>query len=72
MTAANAAEEMKAEGKENNLPYWRTLKSKGELNPKFPGGIEGHQALLTQEGYTVIRKGKRAFVKDYETYLHKY
>jgi len=37
------------EGKANDLPYWRTLKSNGELNPKYPGGIEGHQALLKQE-----------------------
>jgi len=72
MTAANAAEEMKAEGKENNLPYWRTLKSKGELNPKFPGGIEGHQVLLEQEGYSIIWKGKRAFVQDYEVFLHQF
>jgi alkylated DNA nucleotide flippase Atl1 len=72
MTAANAAEEMKAEGKTNDLPYWRTLKSNGELNPKYPGGIEGHQVLLEREGYTVIRKGKRAFVKDFESYLYEF
>jgi len=69
MTAANAAEEMKAQGKPNDLPYWRTLKSNGELNPKYPGGIEGHAALLEQEGFTILHKGKRAFVKDYEKYL---
>jgi alkylated DNA nucleotide flippase Atl1 len=72
MTAANAAEEMKAEGKENSLPYWRTLKSGGELNPKYPGGIDGQSALLEKEGFTIIRKGKKAFVKDYENYLYQY
>jgi hypothetical protein len=32
--AANAAEETKGDN-----PYWRTLKSGGELNAKYPGGI---------------------------------
>jgi len=25
---------------ENETPCWRTLKTNGELNPKYPGGIE--------------------------------
>jgi hypothetical protein len=33
-TAANASEETGGD-----LPYWRTLKNTGELNPKFPGGL---------------------------------
>ena len=72
MTAANAAEEMKAQGKPNDLPYWRTLKSNGELNPKYPGRIEGHAALLEKEGFTILRKGKRAFVSDYEKHLFRF
>lgn len=72
MTAANAAEEMKAQGKPNDLPYWRTLKSNGELNPKYPGGIEGHARLLELEGFTIIRKGKRAFVQEYQRHLHTF
>jgi len=72
MTTANAAEEMKAEGKPNDLPYWRTLKSGGELNPKYPGGVEGHAALLEKEGFTIFHKGKRAFVRDFEKYLHRF
>ena len=71
MTAANAAEEMKAEGKANDLPYWRTLKADGELNPKYPGGIEGHAALLEKEGFSPLRKGKKAFVQDCEKYLYR-
>ena len=70
MTAANAAEEMKADSKPNDLPYWRTLKSGGELNPKYPGGIEQHSALLEQEGFTIIHKGRKAFVKEFEKYLY--
>src|SRR5262249_17274540 len=33
--AANAAEESAADGKKNITPYWRTLKTGGELNPKY-------------------------------------
>jgi len=40
--AAHAAEEAAAEGKENTTPYWRTLKSGGVLNEKYPGGVEAH------------------------------
>ena len=72
MTVANAAEEMKAEGKSNDLPYWRTLKSHGQLNPKYTGGVEQHKALLEEEGFDVLFKGKRAFVKDYEQYRHQF
>ena len=38
--AAHAADEAEQEGKSRITPYWRTLKSGGELNPKYPGGIE--------------------------------
>ena len=42
--AARAAEEAAAEGKRAIIPYWRTLKSKGELNEKYPGGVEAQAA----------------------------
>jgi len=69
MTAANAAEEIKKEGKDNENPYWRTLKANGFLNEKYPGGIEAHKKLLEKEGFRVKKKGKRYFVADYEKYL---
>ena len=53
-------------------PYWRTLKANGELNAKFPGGVEAQKRLLEEEGHTVIQKGRtkiRYFVKDYEQAL---
>jgi hypothetical protein len=34
MTAANAVEEASHEGKFLGIPYWRTLKTDGFLNPK--------------------------------------
>ena len=48
--------------------YWRTLKRDGELNSKFPGGIEEHKDRLEAEGHIVYAKGKKLFVKDYEKY----
>jgi hypothetical protein len=50
-------------------PYWRTLKRDGELCEKFPGGLEGHKALLESEGHTVTQRGKRMFVTDFEESL---
>lgn len=64
--AAEAAIEDATEGKKRITPYWRTLKSGGELNPKYPGGIEGQKARLESEGHNVIQKGKRFIVKNYE------
>ncbi len=71
MTVANAAEEMKKEGKKSDNPYWRTLKAGGFLNEKYPGGAETHKKLLEKEGYKVIKKGKRYLICDFEKYLAK-
>lgn len=57
---------------DDKTPYWRTLKSDGELNAKYPGGAEAQKAMLEAEGHTVIEKGRkniRYFVKDYEKTL---
>jgi len=69
--AANAAEEAAAEGGENITPYWQTLKSGGELNEKYPGGIEAQAAHLKEEGHTIEPgKGKKPpRVKDFEKAL---
>jgi len=48
------------------IPYWRTLRAKGELNEKYPDGIESQKLLLQMEGHTIVQKGKRAFVEGYE------
>ena len=64
--AANAAEEAAAAGAKRITPYWRTLKSCGELNPKYPGGIEALSAKLKAEGHKVVQKRKRFFVEDYD------
>ena len=69
--AARAAEEAAAEGKADITPYWRTLKSKGELNEKYPGGVEAQAARLEEEGHTIeFGKGnKPRKVKDFEKAL---
>jgi alkylated DNA nucleotide flippase Atl1 len=67
--AAHAAAEAGAAGARRITPYWRTLKSGGELNPKYPGGVEGIARHLRAEGHKVIHKGKRTLVVDYERRL---
>ena len=60
--------------KEDKTPFWRTLKAGGELNPKYPGGVEEQKKKLEEEGHTVIKKGRtniRYFVKDYKRSLFK-
>ena len=69
--AAHAAAEDAADGAKRITPYWRTLKSGGELNPKYPGGIAGLKKLLAAEGHRVIARGKRFFVEDYVASLKK-
>jgi len=69
MTAANAVEEARREGKLLDIPYWRTLKADGYLNPKYPGGQEGHKILLEREGHKVVQKRKNYLVKDFQEYL---
>jgi hypothetical protein len=64
--AAHAADEAERGGRSRITPYWRTLKTGGELNPKYPGGIKNVRARLAAEGHRVIKKGKRYFVADFE------
>lgn len=70
-TAAHAAEEDFADGKKDITPYWRTLKSTGELNDKYPGGIESQVKRLEAEGHVIEpAKGKKSpKVKDFEKKL---
>jgi len=58
--------------KENEIPYWRTLKANGELNLKYPGGIEAQKNKLETEGHTIIQKGRKNikyYVQNYENVL---
>lgn len=67
--AAHAAAEDEASGKKRVTPFWRTLKTGGEINPKYPGGVEGVAKRLRAEGHTIRTKGKRRLVADFEKKL---
>ena len=67
--AAHAAEEAAAAGRKRITPYWRTLRSGGQLNEKYPGGILGLKKRLQAEGHKVVRRGKNFFVADFERCL---
>ncbi len=57
---------------EDITPYWRTLKSDGQLNVKYPESIELQKKLLQEEGHTIISKGTKNikyYVKDFENNL---
>ena len=65
--AANASEEI-----DDGMPFWRTIKNDGSLNPKYPGGTESQKKKLMEEGFILVEKGRknlRYHVKDYEKYL---
>lgn len=64
--AAHAAEEEEYAGRVRITPYWRTLKTGGELNAKYPGGIKNLRTRLAAEGHRVVKKGSRYFVADHE------
>jgi len=67
--AANAAGEDREKGVKSVTPYWRTLKTGGVINPKYPGGVEFQRKLLEREGHKTAEKGKKFIVVDYEKSL---
>lgn len=69
--AANAANEQRQKGEKDITPYWRTLKTGGVVNEKYPGGAEAQKKLLEKEGHKVVQKGKNYVVTDYEKSLAK-
>ena len=67
--AAHAAAEAEAVGAKRITPFWRTLKTGGEINPKYPGGVEAVSKRLRAEGHQVVAKGRRTFVAGHEEKL---
>lgn len=47
------------------VAYWRVIRKHGELFALFPGGVEGHAALLRKEGFTIDRQGKAPKVAQF-------
>lgn len=68
--AAHAGAEVAGKPERSANPWWRTLKTGGELNPKYPGGLALQARLLRAEGHRIVRKGARAFVSDHTAALH--
>lgn len=67
--AAHAADEAAKAGEKNFTPYWRTLKTGGQLNEKYPGSIAGLRKHLKAEGHKVIKRGSKYYVEDYQRAL---
>lgn len=67
--AAHAAAEDEAAGRKRITPYWRTLKQGGEVNPKYPGGVEAVAKRLRAEGHKIVAKGKRMLVANFDQKL---
>jgi hypothetical protein len=67
--AAHAAEEAREAGRKRITPYWRTLKSGGEINPKYPRGVNALARILKAEGHEVQRKGRRLVVASFDKKL---
>ncbi len=65
---SEAAEEDRRSDRKTITPYWRVVKDDGSLNPKFPGGVEGHTDKLLAEGHEIVAgKGKKPpKVADFE------
>lgn len=57
--ASHAAEENRKAGKKRITPYWRTIKSDGQLNEKYPGGIAAQKRALQAEGHEIVKKGTK-------------
>lgn len=69
-----AAYQREQENKQNSTPWWRIVKKDGELNAKYPQGINLQKSLLENEGHVIICKGRKNlkyYVKDFEKSLIK-
>lgn len=53
-------------GRNDVAAWWRTLKSGGQINDRYPGGAAAHRAGLEIEGHIVGPKGKRLWMKDWQ------
>ena len=51
------------------VAYWRVINTNGTLISHFPGGVEGHAALLRNEGFTINTEGKTPKVQAFRESL---
>jgi len=69
----NLAAQASAEREDNKIPFWRTLKSDGQLNPKYPHAINYQKKMLESEGHNIITKGRKNiqyYVEDFEDKIY--
>ena len=69
--AAETAEEDLRNGKKRITPYWRVVKSDGQLNEKFPGGTSAQAKRLRTEGHAISTGKAKPKVKEFEKALAK-
>jgi len=56
---AHAHHEMAEQGKKRVAPWWRLIKTDGQLNLKYPGNGLLQKQKLEAEGHSVVKKGKK-------------
>lgn len=66
---AHAAHEREQEGRRRVAPWWRVLRTSGELNPKHPEQGEVQRVKLEAEGHGVVARGKKLVVAGFEAKL---
>ncbi len=60
---SEAAEEDRQAGVKRITPYWRVIRDNGNLNPKFPGGVEAHAQKLKEEGHEIEAGKSKAVLR---------
>ena len=71
MDSGKCSQEDIKHGRKKVTPYWRTIKSDGKINEKYPGGIFLQKRKLSNENHKIVLSGKNYFVKDFENKLTK-
>tara|TARA_Y100000817_G_scaffold279133_1_gene242325 strand:- start:294 stop:767 length:474 start_codon:yes stop_codon:yes gene_type:complete len=70
---ANASEEYKLLGKEKKIiPWWRTIKNNGDLNPKYPNSFRLQSELLEKENWKINYSKKTPRLVDFENRIFKF
>jgi len=63
---AHTSDEAERAGAKRVVPWWRLLKTDGELNPKYPGAGAVQRAKLEGEGHRIVARGKKLVVDGFE------
>ena len=70
---ANASQEYKLLGKEKKIiPWWRTIKNNGDLNPKYPNSFRLQSELLEKENWKINYSKKTPRLVDFENRIFEF